>query len=625
MNASIGRFLVNGNVVIIAVLLVAAGLVSEHFWAAENILNVLRAASLIGIVAVGMNVAIIGGGIDLSVGAVVAVCGAIAASLWVGDAPILLFVLVPLMVALCVGAANGLLVAVVGLQPFVATLILMTVARGAGLVYTGGQPIYADYPAFFLFLSRGWLFGLPMPTMMFALAAIVTWYLMTFRVIGREIYSVGANEKAARLSGVNVFRVKLFTYLYCAFLAGIAGLVLTSRMESGEPGQAGVFWELDAIAAVVIGGTSLRGGKGSIWGAVIGALIIGVVSNMFNLLGVDPAWQQVAKGAIILAAVMIQLLTDTATGTAGAFCWALPNLTARSMGFSSPVLRGAIMVAAGLLAINGALYAYAPSLFQIELAKAPYTRAKNLELTRVYHRAIPLYEDIINDFPESSYAILARIGVANSNKGLDRLEAAQEQYDLLLTEIDGHPDESDYRYDILRNYASLLRDMANTERFKEIHGILVDKYPDSSATREGEKYLDSIQTAENEADQGPPADLPLIIDPAKLVVPDRVSVGETFEIVLEVAPVSTATPDFSLLTNLGFWRGMKLVKVSPNPRSIAEFWGRQSWSFASIDAAQTITATVRADKTGTFEFDLDVDINFDVAEMGISRSIEVSE
>ncbi len=310
MIADARRILLNGNFLVLLVLIVAAGIMSPHFWSGENLLNVIRAASLIGIVAVGMNVVILGGGIDLSVGSVVALTGAVAASAWVSGTPSFLFVLAPLLLAVAVGLANGALVTVAGLQPFVATLVLMTVVRGAGLVYTNGQPVYANYPEAFLFLSRGWVAGVPAPAALFAAVALLTWYLLKWRVIGRHIYAIGANETAARLSGVRVNRVKVATYVYSALLAGLAGLVLTSRMGSGEPGQAGVFWELDAIAAVVIGGTSLMGGKGSVWGAVIGSLMIGIVSNLFNLIGVDPEWQQVAKGAIILIAVGMQALSN---------------------------------------------------------------------------------------------------------------------------------------------------------------------------------------------------------------------------------------------------------------------------------------------------------------------------
>ncbi len=319
MSTAAKRIFLSGNFLVLIALFVVAGLVSPYFWSPENLLNVIRAASLIGIVAVGMNVVILAGGIDLSVGSVAALTGAIAASLWLADAPPLVFVVVPILVAVLVGLANGFLITAIGLQPFVGTLILMTVVRGAGLVYTDGQPIYANYPEMFLFLSRGWILGLPAPAVAFLVITAITWYALKWRVIGRHIYAIGANETAAHLSGVQVNRVKVATYVYSALLAGIAGLILTARMGSGEPGQAGQFWELDAIAAVVIGGTALQGGKGSVWGAFVGALIIGIVSNLFNLLGVAPQWQQVAKGGIILTAVGFQHFNDHARVAWGMF------------------------------------------------------------------------------------------------------------------------------------------------------------------------------------------------------------------------------------------------------------------------------------------------------------------
>lgn len=299
------RLSINSNLVVLAVLLIVAGLASPYFWTIENVVNLIRVTSLIGIIAVGMNVVIISGGIDLSVGSVVALVGTLAASLATAGYPLGVVVLVPIAAALVAGVVNGALVALLGFQPFVATLVTMTVFRGSGLVYSAGQPIYADYPAFIGFLARGTFGGIPAPAVLFLAIVLVTWYVMRFRAIGRMIYMVGANEKAAYYGGVSVWRVKLFTYVYCAALAGIAGLILTARMGSGEPGQAGVLYELDAIAAVVIGGTALQGGRGSVWGALVGALVIGVMSNLFNLLGVAPEWQNVSKGAVILAAVIM--------------------------------------------------------------------------------------------------------------------------------------------------------------------------------------------------------------------------------------------------------------------------------------------------------------------------------
>ncbi len=297
----------NMNFAILALLIVAAAIISSDFLTPGNLLNVLRAASLIGIVAVGMNVVMLTGGIDLSVGSVAAISGAVAASMWSAGDPVLL-VAAPLLVGVAVGLVNGVMVTRLHLQPFIATLIMMTVVRGAGLVYTNGQPIYVVYPDFFTAISNGYLLGVPVPTVMFLAITVFTWYLLRFRPFGRYIYAIGSNSTAAFLSGVNVGRIKIIAYVYCGLLAAIAGMVLTSRMKSGEPGQAGVFWELDAIAAVVIGGTSLMGGKGSVWGAFVGALIIGIVANLFNLLGVDLEWQQVSRGLIIFLAVWIHSL-----------------------------------------------------------------------------------------------------------------------------------------------------------------------------------------------------------------------------------------------------------------------------------------------------------------------------
>lgn len=296
---------INANLIILAVLLACAGLASPYFWSVENIINLVRVASLIGIVAVGMNVVIILGGIDLSVGSVVALTGTLAASLWTLGFPLPVVLVAALIAAVIVGIVNGGLVAFLNFQPFVATLVTMTLFRGVGLVYSAGQPIYANYPPFINFLARGNVLGIPTPALLFVAIVLLTWYIMRFRAIGRMIYMVGSNESAAYYGGVSVWRVKMFAYVYCALLAGLAGLILTARMGSGEPGQAGILLELDAIAAVVIGGTALQGGKGSVWGALVGALVIGILSNLFNLLGVAPEWQNVSKGAVILIAVII--------------------------------------------------------------------------------------------------------------------------------------------------------------------------------------------------------------------------------------------------------------------------------------------------------------------------------
>ncbi|MDA4845875.1 ABC transporter permease subunit [Hoeflea poritis] len=620
MIAAVKSFVSRGNFVILAALVIAAGLVSEHFWTAENILNVIRAASLIGIIAIGMNVVIIGGGIDLSVGSVVALTGAVAATFWVSGAPFFLFLAVPILVALSVGFANGALVSWLGLQPFVATLVLMTVARGAGLVYTGGQPVYADYPDVFMLISRGDVFGIPVPSVLFLAAALITWYIMRWRVFGREVYAVGANETAARLSGINVAGVKFKTYLYCALLAGISGLVLTSRMESGEPGQAGIFWELDAIAAVVIGGTSIRGGSGSIWGAFVGALIIGIVANLFNLLGVGPAWQQVAKGAIIILAVMLQALSDR--GQDGIDWRNMVPQFGSLVGWWKPLAALGVL----LVVLNGVLYQTTNSLFQIDLAKAPYTRAKNLELTRVYHRAIPIYEDVIERFPDSEYALLSRIGIANSARGSGDLQRAEESYADLLAEVTSGAMSENLSFDVLKNYVTLLQQTSDSEKFQEIFALLEEGFPDSDATREGRIYLEQIKAAQDTAGSGEiPENAPVIVVADGVTLPETVKLGDRFDVIIKVEPNADHASDFSIMSPLSFWRGFKLIKAAPNPRSISEFWGKRAWSYGKISEPLEIKATLEAIKPGKFDFDLDVERSFDVLEYGIVKSITVEE
>jgi len=620
MIGALKSFVSRGNFVILVVLLITAGLVSEHFWTLGNIMNVIRAASLIGIIAIGMNVVIIGGGIDLSVGSVVALTGAVAASLWVADAPFILFITVPLLVALAVGFANGALVSWVGLQPFVATLVLMTVARGAGLVYTGGQPVYADYPDIFMLLSQGVAFGVPVPALIFLAVTILTWYMMRWRVFGRQIYAIGANETAARLSGVNVSQVKFKTYLYCALLAGFSGLVLTSRMESGQPGQAGIFWELDAIAAVVIGGTSIRGGSGSVWGAFVGALIIGIVANLFNLLGVGPAWQQVAKGSIIILAVMLQALSDRG-GSSLRWRDFVPAL-----GSPSSWVKPLAALAVLLVMLNGALYATASSLFQIDLAKAPYTRANNLELTRVYHRAIPLYEEVIERFPDSEYALLSRIGIANSARGSGNFELADASYTALLDDVASGALPEELRFDILRNHLTLLQETGNGARFEEVFALLEQDFPDSEPTREGRMYLEQLRAAVEVAETGViPDNAPVVVKAEGVEAPESVSVGDQFDIRILVEPNGDQSANFSLMTALNFWQGFELVRVWPNPRSSTEFWGRRAWSYGQIDEPMTVTVTLEAIRAGQFELDLDVERSFDVLEFGIVKQISVED
>jgi ribose transport system permease protein len=301
---------------LVALVLMAAVLsvATDRFLTVENGVNVLRQISVNLCLSIGMTMIIIAGGIDLSVGSVLALGGAVAAGLLKSG-----LALTPLGVALqfttigaivagiAVGAAlgwfNGLVITRFALPPFVATLGMLSIARGLTMLWTGGHPI-TTLGREFGFLGTGMILGVPMPVWIAgALAALFT--LVTRRTrFGRHLYAIGGNERAAALSGLNVQRIKLAVYTLGGALAGVAGLLTAARLDSATP-NAGVGYELDSIAAVVIGGTSLSGGRGSIVGTVLGCLIIGVLNNGLVLLQVSPFWQQVVKGFVILAAVAI--------------------------------------------------------------------------------------------------------------------------------------------------------------------------------------------------------------------------------------------------------------------------------------------------------------------------------
>jgi tetratricopeptide (TPR) repeat protein len=288
-------------------------------------------------------------------------------------------------------------------------------------------------------------------------------------------------------------------------------------------------------------------------------------------------------------------------------------------------LRGLGITIGALVIVNGALFVLTPELFRVDLAKGPYTEANNLELTRVYHRAIPLYERVIETYPESDYALLARIGVANSNVGLGKRDLALEQYTSLLATLDKDAAVKDQRYQILARMAGLYRDNADNEGFGAVFAMLAEEYPDSQAVREGRDYLDRVKAEAQAATPALPADFPFRIDPAAIVVPNTVKVGEVIEITIPVAPAAGRTPDFSLMTSLPLYQGLSVKQILPNPRSVADFWGRRAWQFAGIAEPIEVKAQLVAKKAGTYVFDLDVEMNFDIVELGISHSIQVED
>ncbi len=291
----------------LALLVLVLSLLSPHFLTTENLLNITRQVAVNAILATGMTFVIISAGIDLSVGSVLALSGcvmAIALNAGVGIFPgILLAVGVG---SLC-GLANGFMTGFLRVPPFIATLGMMSIARGLALVVTGGYPIF-ELPEGFSYLGTGYLWDvLPVSLLFTILVVVAAHFVLTRMKLGRYVYVIGGNEEAAVLSGVNVRATKMLIYTICGFLAGLASVVFVSRLNSAQP-TAGIAYELDAIAATVIGGTSLFGGVGSIGGTVIGALIMGVLRNGLNLLNVSSFWQQVVIGVVIITAVYVDQL-----------------------------------------------------------------------------------------------------------------------------------------------------------------------------------------------------------------------------------------------------------------------------------------------------------------------------
>lgn len=300
--------------ILIALILVCIILTfaNEYFLTTRNLVNVLRQTSINGILAIGMTFVILTRGIDLSVGSVVALAGVVSASFATtsttamvsgGPYPAAVALLVGIAVGVAAGATSGVIVARFKVPAFVATLGMLSAARGLALLYAGGKPVPALTDGF-RYIGTGSIFGIPMPVILFALVFFGALWVLTSTRFGRHVYAAGGNPHAARVSGVNVRRVTVWVYVISGALAGLAGMILAARTGSALT-QAGIAYELDAIAAVVIGGTSLSGGVGKVTGTLIGALLIAVVNNGLDLMGVESYYQQVIKGMLIVAAVML--------------------------------------------------------------------------------------------------------------------------------------------------------------------------------------------------------------------------------------------------------------------------------------------------------------------------------
>lgn len=287
----------------LALIVIVLSVISDDFLTVSNIFNVLRQISINALIAFGMTFVILTGGIDLSVGSILALSSAITAGLMAGGMDTTLAVLIGLLAGMAMGAVNGLIIAKGRVAPFIATLATMTVFRGLTLVYTEGKPITGLHPDFAM-LGKGFFLEIPMPVIWMLISFAVLYFILRHTTFGRHVYALGSNEEATRLSGISTTRVKVWVYTISGLFAALSGIILASRLNSAQP-TAGTAYELDAIAAVVLGGTSLAGGRGWIVGTLIGAMIIGVLDNGLNLLNVSSFYQSVVKGAVILVAVLL--------------------------------------------------------------------------------------------------------------------------------------------------------------------------------------------------------------------------------------------------------------------------------------------------------------------------------
>ncbi len=297
----------HGILVAFAVLVVVLALSNPFFMTWNNWTNIIRQTAINGILAIGVTFVILARGIDLSVGSIAALAGAVAASFVVTPEPV--GIGIGLVTGIAVGAAlglfNGACIAWLKLPAFVVTLGMLSIARGLVYIFTDGRPI-SNLSADFLWLGSGYLVGIPVPILVLAVVFAVCWFTLRHTIFGRHVYAVGGSPHAARTGGIRVNRVIVMTYMVSGLLAAVAGMILTARTTAALP-QAGVAYELDAIAAVVIGGTSLSGGRGTLVGTLIGALIIGTINNGLDLMGVSSYYQQVVKGLIIIAAVSLDV------------------------------------------------------------------------------------------------------------------------------------------------------------------------------------------------------------------------------------------------------------------------------------------------------------------------------
>lgn len=316
-NSVLGYFKDNIGIIIallaMSIFLIVFPTTRTTFLTSKNVFNILRQNASNLFLATGMTMVIILGGIDLSVGSVIALTGCVAAGCVMNlGLPEAVAFLIAILIGAVVGMFNGFVICKTAIPPFIVTLASMNITKGIALVYTQGSPIRCMNDAF-KFPGAGYIGKIPTPVILMIIVFVIACLIVNRTQLGRHIYAVGGNAQAAQFSGINVSKVKFIVYAYTGVMAGIAGVVIASRLYSGQP-TAGDGAEMDAIAAVVVGGTSMSGGSGKLGGTLIGVLIIGVLNNGLNLLGVDSNWQYIVKGLVILLAVYVDFLRNRKAG-----------------------------------------------------------------------------------------------------------------------------------------------------------------------------------------------------------------------------------------------------------------------------------------------------------------------
>lgn len=300
-------------ILVFVAIIIIMGVLTPVFLTTRNLLNVLLQSSMVGVSAAGMTMLILMGDIDLSVGSVSALAGVLTAFLQVQYAwSTFSAITCSLGVSFGLGIAAGMVCAKLGVHSFVATLGLLSIARGFALIITNGNPITGLSPSL-NFLGQGKIWIIPFPTIIMFIVIIITWFFLTQTRSGRAVYAIGGNKEASRLAGIDVDRIRIILFGVCALLAGFSGIILAGRVNSGQP-TASQDFNLDVIASVIIGGTSLYGGRGGVWKTVLGTLIFGVLRNGLNLIGVTPYWQKVFIGLLIVATVAVDRIQHKSEG-----------------------------------------------------------------------------------------------------------------------------------------------------------------------------------------------------------------------------------------------------------------------------------------------------------------------